>query len=63
MANNFYLDPNTMIDAVFIKGERVIVKEMTIAEFKDLPRKKGWESKPYQKGTHSYKSTEDVQKL
>lgn len=55
------LDESIKIDAVFIKGERIIVKEMTLADYKALHRKKGWEYKTYQQGSHSYKSTEDVQ--
>lgn len=63
MATNpkFTLESNFVVDAVFIKGDRVIVKEMTLAEFKAIPRKKDWQYKNFQKGAHSYKSTEDVQ--
>lgn len=50
--------PETLIDAVFIKGEKVIVKEMKYSEALAIKPNPGWRKEMHQKGYHAYKSTE-----
>jgi len=49
---------DTQIEVIFIKGERVLKKEMTFGEALKLPKKAGWKHINYQLGKSEFKITE-----
>lgn len=52
------LPGSTPVDVVAVKDERVIIKEMTLLESRNLKRTRGWEILVYKKGFHAFRATE-----
>lgn len=50
------LPEETLIDVVATKGEKVLVKTLTIGEAKRLKKSNGWTYRNYQIGFHSFKT-------
>jgi hypothetical protein len=50
------LPQDTEIEVIAKKGETVVKKIMTIKEFKEIKRKKGWEYSSFQIGFSKYKT-------
>jgi hypothetical protein len=54
----FKLNPESMIEVVSKRNGEVRKKEMTIAQWKNLPRKSGWNYSAYEIGFCSVKESE-----
>lgn len=57
----FELNSNTMIEVVAQRNGEIKKSEMTIAQWKKLPRKPGWNYSSYQIGTCSMKESKPDQ--
>ena len=55
MAISDLLPLNTIIEVVRIKGEEVVVKEMSVDQWQNLVKQKGYNYKAFQKGFSQYK--------
>lgn len=53
--NNYLLHDSTILEVVAIKGEDVIVKEMSYSEWKLLKRKSGFRYMAFQVGFSQFK--------
>lgn len=54
MSKNSILPESTMVEVISIKGEKVFKKEMTLKEFRNMNKKKGWRYQVYQIGRSAY---------
>jgi len=54
--------PETIVDVVSTKGDKVIVNSMTHGQAILLKSKNGWVNKIYQPGYHGYKTNIETKK-